>query len=61
MTNRKALSGLLCLFLGSMWLGPALGASDAFNQSSGAAVTNETLTEKYLVKVNKDNAISLFQ
>jgi hypothetical protein len=57
MTNRKA---LFCLFLASLWLGPALGASDAFNQSVGA-VTNETLTEKYLVKVNKDNAISLFQ
>jgi hypothetical protein len=60
MTNRKALSGLLFLFLASLWLDPALGASGAFNQSAGA-VTNETLTEKYLVKVNKDNAISLFQ
>ena len=60
MTNRKALFGLYCLFLASLWLGPALGASEALNQSVGT-VTNETLTEKYLVKVNKDNAISLFQ
>jgi hypothetical protein len=57
MTNRKA---LFCIFLASLWLGSALGASDPFNQSVGA-VTNETLTEKYLVKVNKENAISLFQ
>jgi hypothetical protein len=57
MTTRKALFGL---FLASLCLSSALGASNASNQSAGA-VTNETLTEKYLVKVNKDNAISLFQ
>jgi hypothetical protein len=57
MTNRKALIGL---YLASMCLGQALGASDVFNQSA-EAVANEILTEKYLVKVNKTNAISLFQ
>jgi hypothetical protein len=57
MTTRKA---LLCLFLASLCLSPALGVHEAFNQSA-TAVTNETLTEKYLVEVTKTNAISLFQ